>query len=329
MTRRGGFKLDGIVNVANLPRPASTNLWPLAAILPRVIAAAEPAADDEETNERSAEALALGERWQQELDDAVTEWGERVSPEHYAAAVDAVEAAVRASDVEALAVLTVPVLGEELLTASMVTMYGEGADFVVAEAADAGVKIKPAKPAAVLPAWAVVKAAATGEASGQTLTAWALALAARIASRVAAGLSGEAMRLFRPGAKVAEVTDGLQAYWDGLTDAVPREHIGAGLNRATNLGKLDTYAAAKPRGWRLELRADERLDRNTCGPCKKIDGEVLPDRDAAALAYGGAGYLFCKGRERCRGTVRGVWTNKTTGNDLDLGTLLTAMKGLR
>ena len=57
-------------------------------------------------------------------------------------------------------------------------------------------------------------------------------------------------------------------------------------------------------------------------------GEVLPDADAAGLAYGGAGYLFCEGRERCRGTVRGVWTNKAAKSDIDLGTLLGKMREL-
>lgn len=301
---------------------AETGLWPLAAVLPRVLAAEdEPPAEDDD---RSAEAIVLGERWQEELDDAVTEWLARVAPEHYAAAVEAIEAAVRSNDIEALAGLTVPVLGDDLLRESMATMYGEGAAFVVAEAADAGVKIKPAKASAALPGWLV-----TNATLGDVLAQWALAIAIRIGGRTSAGLSNEALRLYRPGVSVAQVTDGVQTYWDGLTDAVPREAIGAGLNRATNLGKLDTYAAAKPRGWRLELRADERLDRNTCGPCRKIDGEVLPDADAAGLAYGGAGYLFCEGRERCRGTVRGVWTNKSrSGDELDLGTLLSGIREL-
>jgi hypothetical protein len=297
---------------------AATNLWPLAAVLPRVVAADEPGEEGED--DRAAEALALGERWQEELDDAVIEWGQTVSLEQYAAAVELIEDVVRAADVEALAALAVPVLGVELLLESMTTMYVEGADFVVKEAADAGVKIKPAKPVASLHPWLAVHAAATGAAAGQTLGAWARSIAARIAGRVSAGLAGEALRLFRPGIKVAELTDGVQTYWDGLTDAAQREGIGGGLSRAVNLGKLETYAQAKPRGWRLELRADERLDKNTCKPCRDIDGEVLPDADAAGLAYGGAGYLYCKGRERCRGTVRAIWTN-TSKNDLDPATL--------
>lgn len=300
---------------------AETNLWPLAAVLPRVLAEEEGGED-----ERAAEAIALGERWQEELDDCTEKWSQQVSPEHYAAAVDAVEQAIKADDIEALASLAVPVLGDDLLNDHMRIMYAEGADFVVVEAADQGVKIKPAKAAAMLAhRWQTPT-----NSLGDVLAQWALALALRISGRTSAGLSNEALRLYRPGVSVAQVTDGLQNYWDGLTDAVPRESIGAGLSRAQNLGKLDTYAAAKPRGWRLELRADERLDRNTCDPCKKIDGEVLPDADAAGLAYGGAGYLFCKGRERCRGTVRGVWTNKSR-NDLDsvgLSLILRAMKEL-
>ena len=295
---------------------AETNLWPLAAVLPHVIAADE---DEQAEDDREAEALALGERWQEELDDAVTTWQRRVAPEQFAAAVEWIEDAVRANDVEALAALAVPTLGDDLLLEHMAVMYDEGAAFVVVEAADQGVKIKPAQ--AFIP-WQPMNSV------GEVLASWALALVMRMGSRTSAGLSNEALRLYRPGATVAQVTDGVQSYWDGLTDTVPRETIGAGLNRATNLGKLDTYAAAKPRGWRLELRADERLDKNTCEPCRKIDGTVLPDADAAGLAYGGAGYLFCKGRERCRGTVRGVWTNKAAKSDFDLGTLLSGMKEL-
>lgn len=301
---------------------AETGLWPLSERLPRFVPpldADEPAAEDD----RPVEAIALGERWQQELDDAVAEWLDRIAPEQYAAAADAAEAAIRANDIEALAALQVPVLGDDLLHESMRTMYGEGAAFVVAEAADAGVKIKPAKASATLP-WGVIANAALGEVLAQ----WALAIVMRVGQRTSAGLSAEALRLYRPGATAAQVTDGLQTYWDALTDAVPREAIGAGLNRATNLGKLDTYAAAKPRGWRLELVADERLDKNTCGPCRKIDGTVLPDADAAGLAYGGAGYLFCEGRERCRGTIRGTWTNKRAANTVDLDTLLHGMRSL-
>jgi hypothetical protein len=265
---------------------AETNLWPLAAVLPRVVAADGDAEGDED--ERAAEALALGERWQEELDDAVIEWGQRISPEQYAAAVDAIEAAAAAADVEALAALAVPVLGDDLVLESMTTMYGEGAAFVVAEAADAGLKIKPAKPAAFLHPWMVVHAAATGATAGQSLGAWARSIAARIAARVSGGLAAEALRLFRPGVKVDDLLDGVQSYWDGLTDGVQREAIGGGLSRAVNLGKLETYAQPKPRGWRLELRADERLDKNTCEPCRKIDGTVLPDRDAAALSASAA-----------------------------------------
>ena len=296
---------------------AETNLWPLAALLPQVRAADEPDAEDDD---RAAEALALGELWQSTLDDAVIDWQEQVSPEIYAAAVEQIEDAVKANDVEALATLTVPALGEALMLDAMRVMYAAGADFVVAEAADAGVKIKPAKASLT---WQPVNSV------GEVLTQWALALALRIGSRTTAGLSNEALRLYRPGATVAQVTDGVQNYRDGLTDAVPRETIGAGLSRAVNLGKLDTYAKPTPRGWRLELRSDERLDRNTCQPCKDIDGTVLPNADAAGLAYGGAGYLFCKGRERCRGTVRGIWTNKAPKSDLDLGTLLAGMRELR
>lgn len=46
---------------------------------------------------------------------------------------------------------------------------------------------------------------------------------------------------------------------------------------------------------------------HNCTPCRRIDGQRLPTLDAMMLAYGGGGYLFCEGRERCRGTARAVW----------------------
>jgi hypothetical protein len=106
----------------------------------------------------------------------------------------------------------------------------------------------------------------------------------------------------------------VRTYLGGLTDRPLRDTIGGVLTRAQNLGRLAVFGQPHPR-WTLELVADETLDSNTCKPCNRIHGTVLPSLDAARLAYGGAGYLFCEGGERCRGTVVGLWTREDDPQD--------------
>jgi hypothetical protein len=54
-------------------------------------------------------------------------------------------------------------------------------------------------------------------------------------------------------------------------------------------------------------------DKNTCDPCDAINGTVFGDSDdpaavaAARAAYPAGGYIACEGRERCRGTVFGLY----------------------
>ena len=111
-----------------------------------------------------------------------------------------------------------------------------------------------------------------------------------------------------PGRAATDVIDGVRAYVGGLSDRPIRDAIGGALTRAQNLGRLAVYAGPKPAAWQVRMIADETLDTRTCAPCRAIDGTELPTPEAAMLAYGGAGYLYCLGGERCRGTVRGEWS---------------------
>jgi len=238
---------------------------------------------------QAADATALGRSWEREVNRTVKQWSAEVSPQQQATVERQVEAAVHAQSLDALAQLHVPAFGADLLLASSRTMAANGVDAVLREAKAQGATLAPPPPVA-----------------GVTLADWARVAADVLASGYAAGVAREALRLMRPGATAGAVVDGVRRYLGDLTDRSVRDTVGGLLTRALNLGKLAVYGAPHP-GWSVQLVADETLDGATCEPCRKIDGQVLPTQEAADLAYGGAGYLFCQGGTRCRGTVRGEW----------------------
>jgi len=254
---------------------------------------------------------ALGRTWQREVDGAVRHWNREVAPQWQATIEQQVQAAVAGGNVDGLLRLGVPssATSAALLT-SMQTMAAAGVAAVVREAKSAGLVLEPPPPLAAV-----------------TLADWARVSAEVLASGYAASAGREALRLLRPGVAAAAVVDGVKKFLGRLTDRGPRDVLGGALTRAQNVGKLAAYAQ-KPPNWSLELVADETLDSNTCQPCRKIDGTVLPSAEAAALAYGGAGYLHCEGGQRCRGTCRGVWV-RTDGADDAHRALIGVLANLR
>jgi hypothetical protein len=238
---------------------------------------------------------ALGALWTRTLDGVISRWQAEVSPLQRQHLERSIGDAVQAQDVGALAALTLPVLAEaeNLIYDAMRVMAGAGAAAVADEARAAGLELGMAPPMAAV-----------------TLLDWARAAADLLTVGLALGAAREALRLYRPGRTAAAVLDGVRGYLDGLTDRPLRDIIGGALTRAQNLGRLQAYAGPRPADWTVRLIADETLDERTCAPCRKIDGTELPSPDAAALAYGGAGYLFCQGGERCRGTMRGIWERR-------------------
>jgi hypothetical protein len=239
----------------------------------------------------------LGETWQTQLDATVGEWLAEVSPQQQDACAQAVQDAVDNGDPSALGALAVPVMGVGLLDSAMVNMALAGIASVLAEAESYG---------------------ATGIASGEVdhavLTEAAAATAGLLAQGLANAAGREALRLLPTNGLGADIAAGVKAYLSKLTDRSLRDAIGGALTRAQNAGRLATYRLAMTSPvWRVVLRASEHLDGSVCDPCREIDGSVLPTIEAAQLAYGGAGYLFCEGGVRCRGTVVGSWERITDG----------------
>ncbi len=177
------------------------------------------------------------------------------------------------------------------LEAAMTEIGDDAAAAVVAEAAAQGVKIKP-------------------RSTPKTpIRDVATVVASIVAARLVTGAAAAAMRANGPNVTAAHVASRVRAHLDGLSTDGPKLQLSGALTGAQNDARIETLRTA-PEG---AIYASEVNDSNTCGPCREIDGKWLgniSDLDEIENLYpGGAygGYVDCEGRERCRGTITGVW----------------------
>jgi hypothetical protein len=83
-----------------------------------------------------------------------------------------------------------------------------------------------------------------------------------------------------PDATPAEVAQAAQAALDALSDAGPTRELGGALHGSMNAARVATLRSA-PAG---AIYASEVNDRNTCKPCKQVDGRWLGNTDDLAQA---------------------------------------------
>lgn len=104
---------------------------------------------------------------------------------------------------------------------------------------------------------------------------------------------------------LTRVDDTLTALSDrGLTDTLE-----AALHVAQNDGRTATLSN-DPGTHHVAYASSEILDKNTCDPCRAVDGKFFPDLATAKAAYPLGGYVDCQGRLRCRGVVVTVWSGE-------------------
>lgn len=90
-----------------------------------------------------------------------------------------------------------------------------------------------------------------------------------------------------------------------------RGPVGTAMSTAQTAGRQAVLEAAPPG----EYYASEVLDKNTCAPCKEVDGEQFGDLERAIKAYPVMGYKDCVGSKYgnpCRGMIVARWQ---TGED--------------
>ncbi len=232
----------------------------------------------------------------EQFEDALTgllEAWEPVAEAQYAAVEEQIAAAVDAGDTEALATLVVdsgPSI--DVLRRALGEMAEVAAQQMADEAAEQGVRVKPPKVDKGL-----------RNAFGSELIEIAAATAALLAADTAASAGREALRLLVPGVRGSEVAERVGGFLRGLKNWFRRDQLGGALHRAQNAGRVATLAAAP----KARYFSNEKLDSNTCSPCKDIDGTEFEDLDAVRAVYGSGGYQHCEGGIRCRGTFVAQW----------------------
>jgi hypothetical protein len=248
------------------------------------------AATDEESH-RDDQLEVVQEDWERAL-EALMGTFDGIAEDWRTELAEQISDAVDDEDTEALAALTVAVAPlEDEVTDALSDLTDQAAERMSDEAADQDVLVDPVG----------------GDMAA--LAALAAAVAGLIATGYAVSAGREAVRITHPGAEGATIARQVTGYLEGLVNVAARDLLGGSLTAAQNAGRIATLRAAPVAAY----YANETLDKNTCGPCREVDGKWLGnDLDSVEEVYPSGGYRACLGRERCRGTVVAVWRPETT-----------------
>jgi hypothetical protein len=255
----------------------------------RVNAAASSLRRDLTTVEAAAKTdfTAVQASWQSALDKLVGDWA-AISKDQRKQLVAQIKAAVHDSDTAALGALAVDSQSAaELLAEHLHDTADAAASEMIAEAARQGVDVPAGK---VKP-------------DRSRLDQVATAVAALVATGLAAAAARKALQVWQPGAAAKQVADDVGTWLEGLGDTSLRDSLGGGLSVAQNAGRMAVLDAAP----KATYAASEINDRNECDACAEVDGTEFDTLADAEAAYASGGYSGCEGGLRCRGVIVAVW----------------------
>lgn len=303
---RAGVDRDDAARVVGLPVMRQAPVQPQPTALPTVAKGA-PGPEQRPTARSRIRVTGQGDpresdptyrAFDQVMTDTLGTWSADITPAVITALVDLIADALNADDPgAALAGVRAESLGDvtgqarDLITDALIRMHAESAALAAAEAADAGFEVEPAGPSV---------------ATGVAMATLPTAIATVLLSAATISAVSEAVRLLTAGA--VGIPEQVGVYLGALTDAYPAQKIGGAVWGAATAGRLDTAEAS---GLKVVYVADERLDRNTCKPCRDVNGAVYYSVTAMrADGYAFGGYTDCLGRERCRGFARVAWNGE-------------------
>jgi hypothetical protein len=235
----------------------------------------------------------MNDAWHKAVDDTVDAWAV-VQEAQRAQIVAQVKAAVDAENLDQLDTATVSTLdAENLLFGRMQAMARKAGEAQQREAEAQGVDV---------PEWSLDDEALTAAAIRDRLRQVARTTARVLGVGLVQSAVRQAVRLFGSGTG-AQVADQVDEYLAGLSGAAVEEAVGGAMSAAQNEGRMAVLNVA-PKGTYV---ATEVLDRNSCKPCRDIDGTEYTTLAAARRAYPNGGYARCLGGSRCRGTLVTVW----------------------
>lgn len=253
-----------------------------------------PSAASKLPDEDHPDLTPVQDEWQRALDHILGQWPDITGAQRQQI-LDQVERIVSSGSVNDLLTLSVDTAAATaLILQAMTTLGSAAAGHVVDEAAEQDVEITPVPPRA------------------DGLSPIAQVIAGQLGMGLVMTAIREALRRWNPAATPEDVISGVRQQLEGLTDAQPRAMIGSALTQAQRQGRMNTLRAAPTAAW----YASEQLDKNTCGPCKAVNGKWLGNSiiDNVNRLYPTGGYIDCEGRDRCRGQVIGVWRPKQVGD---------------
>jgi hypothetical protein len=235
----------------------------------------------------------MDQAWHKAVDGAVTAWAD-IQAAQRKQITAAVKAAAEADDLNRLDDLTVDTSdGADLLIARMIAYARDAGEAQQNEAEQQGVTV---------PDWSLDDEALTAAAIRDRLRQMGRTAARVLGVGLVQSAVRQAMRVWGSGSS-AQVAEAVDEHLAGLSQAAVEEQIGAAMSAAQNEGRFAVLAVAPP----ATYTASEALDKNSCKPCRDIDGTQYTDLAEARKAYPTGGYTECLGGARCRGTLVTVW----------------------
>jgi hypothetical protein len=183
----------------------------------------------------------------------------------------------------------------KLLTERMTGLAEKAGQQMQREAESQGVTV---------PDWSLDEEVLTAALPGTSLIrSVAGVTASNLASRLISSAKRKASGLFGSRRSAEQVADAVSRDLNTLSTAGTKQAVGAAMSAAQNAGRMAVLSAAPP-GVYL---ATEALDKNSCAPCRSVDGTEYHSLLSAREAYPAGGYSGCAGGSNCRGTLVAVW----------------------
>lgn len=191
-----------------------------------------------------------------------------------------------------------PAQAEEILGEAMADLARRAGQSLQREAEKQGVEI---------PDWELPDDVVTAAIGGRRLlSSVARMVADLMASSVVQAAKRTITSLFTRDATPEQVANEVDRALIDAQEGLLRGPVATAMSTAQTAGRQAVLEAAPPG----EYYASEILDRNTCGPCKAVDGEQFGSLEIAIKAYPVMGYKDCVGSKYghpCRGMIVARW----------------------
>lgn len=229
-----------------------------------------------------------------QLEQLMAEWPDitQAQKDELIAAINKIAKSGEIADLAGIAVTTTA--ASAALATAMAALAATAADQVVAEAAAQGVELEAATVAA------------------ETLEQVADVVAGLLAEEMKTAAVRAALAANGPDVAAEDIAAAVTERLNAMSDAGARRQLGGALHGSMNAARISTLRTG-PTG---ALYSSEKNDRNTCQPCRDVNGtwlgntDDLPQVEKSYPAGAFGGYIHCEGGVQCRGTVVGVWRPK-------------------